>query len=419
MIAIESLSPTVERRLIAARQNRDRQAERVASRVCEDVRRTGDRALFAYTARFDRARLRPVDVWIPASEFERARQAVSAGFRREMAHAARNIRAVARAQLPRTWKVQVEPGVVIGQTLRPLDSVGCYIPGGRASLVSTLLMTVIPAQVAGVPRIVVCCPKPNDYVLAAADFLGVREVARIGGAQAIAAMAYGTQTVPRVEKIVGPGNRFVTAAKRLVNGDSAIDFLAGPTEVLIVAERGNPRFIAADLLAQAEHDPDAIALFVTPSRKLAEAVRTEVSLQLPALPGGNPAAHALRTNSAILVTRTLSDAAEFANRFAPEHLSLPGGARKLLPRIRSAGTVFLGDWSTQPVGDFAGGSNHVLPTSGGASARSGLSAADFVKCVTTQDVSRRGLARLAPIIREFGKAEGLPAHAGAVMVRLS
>jgi histidinol dehydrogenase len=278
-------------------------------------------------------------------------------------------------------------------------------------------MTAIPAQVAGVQRIVVTCPKPSPGLLAAASILGVTEIARLGGAQAIGALAYGTASIPRVDKICGPGNRYVTAAKRVVANDCAIDMPAGPTEVLILATGGDPRYIAADIIAQAEHDPDAIALLVTPSTRLAKAVAAEVEKQLRDLPKENPAWKSLQAASAILVAPSLNAAIRFANRVAPEHLSIPETKQTLIEKLSEAGSVFLGPWSAQPIGDYASGTNHVLPTSGWARARGGLSVLDFVKCSSTQEISRAGLKRLAPVVSAMARAEGLEAHARAVEVR--
>lgn len=314
--------------------------------------------------------------------------------------------------------METTPGVRVSQRVSPIETIGCYIPGGRFSLVSTLLMTVIPAQEAGVRKIVVASPRPGRELLATAAFLGVRRVARIGGAQAIAALAYGTRSIPRVDKIFGPGNRYVTAAKRLVSADCAIDLLAGPTEAVVFATRGNARLIAADLLAQAEHDPDAVALCVTPSETLARAVATEVDEQLRQLPKNNPARRSMAKNGAVLVARDLEEAVGFVNRHAPEHLSLPAGGNALLRRFHSAGSIFLGERTAQAIGDYASGTNHVLPTGGAARARGGLSTADFVKCITVQEVTRAGLAQIAPVVRAFADAEGLVAHRRAVEVRL-
>ena len=314
-------------------------------------------------------------------------------------------------------ELEVEPGVRASQRVRPIETVGCYLPGGRFSLVSTLLMTAIPAQVAGARNIIIVSPQPGDELLAAAERLGLRQIARVGGAQAIAALAYGTQSIPRVDKIFGPGNRYVTASKKLVSADCAIDLLAGPTEAVVFAPSGNPVFIAADLLAQAEHDPDAAGLFVTTSLKFGRSVADEIARQLARLPKSNPAWRSLAKNGAVLVAPTPAAAVRFVNRYAPEHLSLPGSARGLADRFDSAGSIFLGGSSAQSFGDYATGTNHVLPTGGAARARGGLSTADFVKCISVQEVTRAGLARLAPVVKEFAKAEGLLAHARAVEMR--
>ncbi|HXX20638.1 MAG TPA: histidinol dehydrogenase [Candidatus Acidoferrum sp.] len=411
------LTIAAEEKVLASRRASSRDAERVAARIVADVRRRGDAALFAWTKRLDRVALSPRNVWVPRAELSSARKQVSKQFLAAIDHAARNIRAVARAQKPREWTIEVEPGVRAGQRVRAIESIGCYLPGGRFSLVSTLLMTVIPAQEAGVREIIVASPQPGPALLAAAERLGVRRIARVGGAQAIAALAYGTRSIPRVDKICGPGNRFVTAAKKIVSNDCAIDMLAGPTEALVFATRGNARFIAADLIAQAEHDPDAISLFVTTSAPLARAVAAEIERQLSELPKTNLARRSLERNGAALVARDLAVAARFVNRFAPEHLSLPAGSSGLLDRIDSAGSIFLGDWSAQSFGDYASGTNHVLPTGGAARTRGGLSVSDFVKCIGVQEVSRAGVRRLAPVVQEFARAEGLQAHARSVEVR--
>lgn len=411
------LTSATEQKVLASRRASSRDAERIAERIVADVRRRGDAALFSWTKRFDRVSLNPRTVWVSRLELAKARKAVSREFLAAVDHAAKNIRAVARRQKPLEWNIQVEPGVRAGQRVRAIDSVGCYLPGGRFSLVSTLLMTVIPAQEAGVREIVVASPQPGPALLAAAERLGVSRVARIGGAQAIAALAYGTRSIPRVDKIFGPGNRFVTAAKKIVSNDCAIDLLAGPTEAVVFAARGNPKFIAADLIAQAEHDPDAISIFVTTSAPLAKGVGAEIDRQLAALPQSNLARRSLAKNGALLVAPSLASAARFVNRFAPEHLSLPGGDNGLLARIDSAGSVFLGDWSAQSFGDYASGTNHVLPTGGVARTRGGLGVADFVKCISVQEVSRTGVRRLAPVVEQFARAEGLDAHERAVEVR--
>ena len=418
---IVALTSRLEEKLLSARHRRNVRAEAVASRIVGDVRRRGDAALFAWTRRLDEIRLTLKTVWVNSNERRAAASSIPKELRAALQHAARNIRRVAEKQLPRSWNIAVEPGVRVGQRVSAIDTIGCYIPGGRFSLVSTLLMTAIPAQVAGVRRIVVACPRPNSALLAAAEMLKLQEIAHIGGAQAIAALAYGTRSVPRVDKIFGPGNRFVTAAKRLVSADCAIDLLAGPTELLIVATNGatsgNVSYIAADLLAQAEHDPDALAILVTTSRKLARAVRDALAEQLRRLPDTNPARRSLSEKGAIVVAPNSTAAVEFANRFAPEHLSIPGAEANLAQKLDAAGSVFLGPWSAQSIGDYASGTNHVLPTSGGARTRGGLSAADFVRCTSVQQVSAVGLRSLRPVVAALADAEGLLAHRRAVEVR--
>jgi len=411
------LTSAIEEKILAQRRGRDLAAERAAARIVRDVQQRGDAALFYWTKRFDRLKLQRNNVWVTRDELRSASRRVAPAFLEAVDHAARNIRAVAHRQKPQEWTLEVEPGVRASQRVRPIETVGCYLPGGRFSLVSTLLMTAIPAQEAGVRNIVIASPQPGDELLAAAGRLGVRQIARVGGAQAIAALAYGTQSVPRVDKIFGPGNRYVTAAKRLVSSDCAIDLLAGPTEAVVFAASGNPAFIAADLLAQAEHDPDAVSVFVTTSARFGRSIAAEIEKQLARLPKSNPAWRSLAKNGAVLVARNLAAAVRFVNRFAPEHLSLPGAGGRFVDRFESAGSIFLGDWSAQSFGDYATGTNHVLPTGGVARARGGLSTADFVKCISVQEVTRAGVARLAPVVKQFAKAEGLLAHARSVEVR--
>lgn len=411
------LNKANEARLLAARRTSDRAAEPVAARIIADVRKRGDAALFALTKKFDGISVDAKSVWVSRAEMRAAAKQVSRDFLAAIDHAARNIRAFASKQLPQQWMIDIEPGVRAGQIVRPIESVGCYLPGGRFSLVSTLLMTVIPARVAGVKRIVIASPQPGAALLAAAARLGIDRVARIGGAQAIAALAYGTKSVERVDKICGPGNRFVAAAKRLVSNDCSIDMLAGPTEAIVFASSGNPDFIAADLIAQAEHDPDAVCLLVTTSAVLAQSVASAVKAQLAALPKTNLARRSLQANGAILIAKDIAGGACFVNAFAPEHLTIKGDRRSLLKKIDSAGSIFLGDWSAQTFGDYATGTNHVLPTAGVARTRGGLSAADFVKCISVQEVSRTGFTRLAPVAMKFAKAENLLAHGRSIEVR--
>jgi histidinol dehydrogenase len=414
---ILKLTSFVEKSLLRARRERDAEAERVAKDIIEDIRARGDKALTEWIKKLDGVDIAREGLWITSDEMAHALKHADRELLRAIEHAARNVRRVAEKQLPRSWTIEVDPDVRISQRVSPIESIGCYIPGGQFALVSTLVMTVVPARVAGVKHISVVCPRPNRAVLAAASLLGVRRIARIGGAQAIAALAYGTKTVPRVEKIFGPGNRFVTAAKQLVSSDCAIDLPAGPTEAIVLADRGNPRWIAADLLAQGEHAPDAGSFFVTTSAALARSVQREVEWQLKEVPGGAHAAFSTSLVGKILIAPTMSAACAFVNRFAPEHLSLPDNGRSLLKHIHSCGTVFLGPWSAQPLGDYASGSNHVLPTGGWARKRGGLSAADFVKCISVQAIGRKGFTNLADSVEVLASAEGLLAHRNAIRVR--
>ena len=411
------LTDKSEEGLLRLRQTHDQQANRVASRIVSDVQRRGDRAVEDWSRKLDGTDVSGAGLWISKKEMAAAKGRVDKQFLRAVEHSAKNVRKVAEQQLPRNWNLKVESGVSIRQLVRPLERIGCYIPGGRFALLSTLVMTAVPAQVAGVGHILAVCPRPNDALLAAAELLGVTEFARIGGAQAIAAMAYGTKKIASVEKICGPGNRFVTAAKQIVSADCAIDMPAGPTEAVVLANNGNSRWIAADLLAQAEHAPDAGSYLVTWSSAFAQKVQREVMEQLKELPKTNPAQSSIRGTGAILVAGSIEQACEFVNRFAPEHLSLPSDGEKLLGRIRSSGTIFLGPLSAQSFGDYVSGSNHVLPTGGWARRRGGLSAADFVKCISVQKIAAAGLRSLSNDVGRLANAEGLLAHARGVEVR--
>ena len=409
-------------RLLRARQTRLEAAEPVARRILEDVRRQGDRALVRYARQFDGVDLRQEGFTVSAREVREACRSAPRSAIAALRVAARNIRAVAARQLPRPWQAANGAGIKVGQLVRPLDRVACYIPGGRFPLPSTVLMSVIPAQVAGVREIVITSPRPAPAVLVAADFLGIKEIFRLGGAQAVAAFAYGTESVKRADKIVGPGNRYVAAAKKLVAGECGIDFVAGPTELVVVGSHGRPQWIASDLLAQAEHDPDAVAIFITPSRRLALRVHASVTSILEELnsDGTDGAANAkksLARQGVIILTRDLSEAVGLANTLAPEHLTLTEGASQMLDRVTSAGSIFLGDYSAVAAGDYASGSNHILPTGGAARLRGGLSAADFVKAISVQRLSRHGLARLRRTIATLAAVEGLKAHARSVETR--
>lgn len=378
-------------------------------RIVSDVRRNGDRALRRYARRWDGLAANR-SLRVSAIDIEAAARAVSPDLRSSLAEAAANIRRFCEWQRPREW-THVYKGTSLGQLVRPLDSVGCYVPSGRYPLVSTLLMTVIPAQVAGVMNIRVVSPKPSPEVLAAASMLGITEFYRVGGAQAIAALAYGTKTISRVDKIVGPGNAYVTAAKKLVSFDCAIDFLAGPTEAVVLSDSGTPDFIAADLVSQAEHDTESLAVFITTSRELALAVASSVTKRSR---NNATAREALRRRGAVLVAATPEQARDWANLLAPEHITVDA---KDVPFIHNAGSVFVGDYSPQAAGDYASGPNHVLPTAGQARFRGGLSVGDFVKVITVQKLSAAGLRRIAPAVECLARAEGLPAHAESIRVR--
>jgi histidinol dehydrogenase len=397
--------------LLDRRPGRDDLVARRAATIVEQVRRQGDSALVRYARRFD-----ALDgaMEIGAADIRRGARGAAPAVRDAIRTAARHIRRVAERQVPASWTVSTAPGVRITQRVLPLDRVGCYVPGGRYPLPSSLLMTAVPAAVSGVREIVAVCPRPDPAVICAAAEAGVSRLFRIGGAHAIAALAYGTATVPRVDKIVGPGNAYVAAAKARVAADCAIDFFAGPSEIAIVSESGRPAWIAADLIAQAEHDPDARAILFTSSARLARAVAGELSRQMPA---EGPAGRAIRTNGGIVLTRTLDEAIALCQRLAPEHLVCDSAA--MARRLTRAGTVFVGHYSAQASGDYVTGSNHVLPTSGMAASRGGLSAADFVRVATLQHVTAAGLRRIGPAAVTLAEAEGLRAHADSIRVRFA
>jgi histidinol dehydrogenase len=392
------------------------EVEPAVLRIVRDVRRNGDRAVRRYATRWDGlGKGEPLRV--AEADLHEAWKQTDPELQDAIKQAAGNIRRYAEWQAPKDknkeWRREIQPGVVVGQLVRPLESVGCYVPGGRYPLPSTLLMTVIPAQVAGVRQIRVASPRPAQATLAAAAFLGVREFYRVGGAQAIAALAYGTEDIPRVDKIVGPGNRYVTAAKKLVAFDCAIEFLAGPTEAVIISESGDPACIASDLVAQAEHDPDALCIFITTSRALAKKIQKDVQKRSRV----NPiAAHSLARRGAILLVASLEQAVEIANRIAPEHLTLPAA---LAPAVQHAGAVFLDEFTPQAAGDYVSGPNHVLPTGGMARVHGGLSVLDFVRVIACQQVSRAGIRQIAPPGITLANAEGLKGHAEAFRVRCS
>jgi len=396
-------------RKLAGRSSQFAKVEPAVRKIIADVRRRGDRALRKYAEEWDGLGSN-ASLLVSEGEMQAAWKSASPELKASLRAAASNIRRFCQDQKPAEW-TRTRNGITVGQLVRPLDSVGCYVPGGRYPLVSTLLMMVVPAQVAGVGRICVVSPQPRAEVLAAAAMLGVREVYRIGGAQAIAALAYGTESVPRVDKIVGPGNLYVTAAKKLVAFDCAIDFLAGPTEVVIVSDTGTPEFIAADLVAQAEHDPEALALLITTRDDLARPVKRAAEK----LSRRNAVAQqSLLRNGVILVSSSRRESFEWANELAAEHITVDAADVAL---VRNAGSVFVGDYSPQAAGDYASGPNHVLPTGGVARFRGGLSVLDFVKLISIQKLTRPGLKRIAGVVESLADTEGLRAHAESIRMR--
>jgi histidinol dehydrogenase len=397
-------------RLLARKAARFEEAEKVVRPILDAVRKRGDRALMEYARKFDG--LDRKSVLVPERELKAASRSLPEEFVRAVATVSANIRAYAARQMPHEWSA-VKQGVSLGQIVRPLETVAAYIPSGRYPLPSTILMTVLPAQVAGVPNICIASPRAVTEVFGTAALLGMHRVFQMGGAQAIAAFAFGTRTVPRADRIVGPGNIYVAAAKKLLAGEVGIDFVAGPTEILIISKDGNPRHLAADMLAQAEHDADASAILLTTSKRLAAHVAEQVERQLAVLPTAAVARKALK---AIVLVRSMEEAVEISNRFAPEHLSIPDSS--LLARVRNAGSVFVGPFSPEAAGDYASGPNHVLPTSGAARQRGGLAVTDYLKVISVQTLSKAGLQSLAPAITTLARAEGLEAHARSVEIRV-
>ncbi len=395
---------------LEGRASRLVEVEPTVRRIVRVVRKGGDKALMRSATLWDSLQ-KGESLRVSQQETEQAWKATPADTRDALKRAAANIRRFANWQMPGSWRKKITGGE-LGQMVRPLASVGCYVPGGRYPLPSTLLMTAIPAQVAGVVRIVVVTPNPQPATLAAAYLLGITELYRCGGAQAVAALAYGTESIERVDKIVGPGNAYVTAAKKLVSFDCAIDMLAGPTEAVVYSESGNPEFLASDLVAQAEHDPDAVVVFVSTSGALAKGVVASVRR---AAKENAIAVKAIRRNAYALVAASRGQAMEWVNRIAPEHLTVDEDSD--LMAVYNAGSVFVGNYSPQSAGDYAAGPNHVLPTAGAARFRGGLSVADFVKVITVQKFFREGLREIAPAVTTLAETEGLRAHAASVRVR--
>ena len=382
--------------IVAQDAARDPRVVRAARRIVAAVRARGDEALTAYARRFDGLR-EPLEV--SPGEILAAAARVPVEVRRAIQLAVRHADRVARRQVPKPFSVEPSRGVVIEQRVTPLDRVGCYVPGGRSALPSSLIMSVVPARAAGVRDVIVVCAKPEDAVCAAFVEAGATRLFRIGGAQAIAALAYGTATVPAVQRITGPGNAYVAAAKAAVAADCPIDFTAGPSEIVVISENGDPAWIAADLLAQAEHDPDARAIFLTTSRALAGKV-----------------AALLQKRGSVILARSRAEAIALVNRIAPEHAVCDDAATA--SALTTAGTIFVGPWSAQAAGDYTTGSNHILPTGGAARFRGGLSAADFVKITSVQTLTAAGFRAIAPAAITLAGVEGLPAHAESMRMRL-
>jgi histidinol dehydrogenase len=397
--------------LLARRSATYEYALPAARRIVEGVRKGGDAALWRYAAKFD-GNTQPSKLQITQDELQQALKTISPAFKKALELAAKNIRAFAERQKPKDWDFAPAKGVTVGQRIRSIGSIGCYVPSGRYPLPSTLLMTAIPAQVAGVGRIVVVSPRPALETLAAAAMLGITEFYRIGGAHAVAALAYGTKSITRVDKIVGPGNAFVTAAKKLVAFDCAIDMLAGPTEIVVTSENGNTDEIAFDLIAQAEHDPDALAIFITTNDTLAQAVVSSVKQRARS---NKVAAEAIARNGIVIIASSVEEAHSITNALAPEHLTVD--AEKDLAWVKNAGSVFVGRYSAQPLGDYVSGPNHTLPTCGLARTRGGLSVMDFLKIVTVQEYKLDGLRRLGPPAITMAEIEGLHGHAEAIRAR--
>ncbi len=402
------------------------QIERVVTDVIAQVRRGGDVALRRLTARFDGVRL--ASLRVSEDEFAAAEKALRPADRAALRTAWRNLRRFHSAQKPAPVRVTTQPGIVCEKLARPIPRVGLYVPGGSAPLFSTALMLGVPSQLAGNPVRLLCTPPGRDgrvspWILVAARLCGITDVCKLGGAQAIAAMAYGTATVPKCDKLFGPGNAFVTEAKLQVSRDAAgaaIDLPAGPSEVMVVADnRANPAFVAADLLSQAEHGPDSQVVLACSSAAFAKRVAAEIAAQLATLPRAEIARRALGASRVILV-RDTDEASDLANLYAPEHLILQVAApRPLLARVQTAGSVFLGAWTPESLGDYASGTNHVLPTYGWARACSGLGLSDFIRTMTVQSATPRGLRQLGPVVERLATAEGLAAHQRAVRIRLN
>lgn len=396
----------------------------LVSDIVHNVKKNGDNSLKSYTEKFDNVKLHELKV--SRDEIDKSHENVENDVLESLKKASENIKKFHQAQIPEEWFDEVDKGITAGQIIRPIEKVGCYIPGGRAVYPSSVLMTILPAKIAGVSKIICCTPpmpdgSVNDVVLAAADIAGADEIYRVGGAQAIAAMAYGTESIPKVDKIVGPGNIFVTAAKKLVYGDVDIDFPAGPSEVLIIAdESANAGFIAYDMMAQAEHDPDAASVLVTTSSDLAQKVNDEILGKIKYMQRSKIIEESLEKYGKIIIADSLDDAVEFSNEYAPEHLIImTEDPEEVLKDIKNAGSIFLGELTPVAAGDYGSGTNHVLPTSKNARMYSGLSTESFIKKPTVQRLSEEGIENLKDIVVTLAEYEGLYAHAESFKKRIS
>ena len=395
--------------------------QKLVKKIIVDVQKNGDKAVIKYTKKFDSVELNKIHA--TKKEIESAAKKADADFMKILKTSAKRIRTFHEKQKEKSWQY-TEDGITLGQIIRPIERVGVYVPGGKAAYPSTVLMNVIPAQVAGVNEIALCVPNPegriNPYVAAAIKLLGVTEVYKIGGAQAVAAMAYGTETINGVDKIVGPGNIYVAVAKRMVFGQVGIDMIAGPSEILMIADKtANPAFIAADMLSQAEHDEMASSVLVTDSKPLADKVRVELTKQTKKLIRKEIAKKSLNNYGAMIITKNMDTAAALANRIAPEHLEImtknPAG---LVPKIKNAGAIFLGQWTPEPLGDYSAGPNHTLPTGGTARFSSPLGVYDFIKRTSLLNFSKPGFMGLAKTVEAFADIEGLEAHGNTIRERL-
>jgi histidinol dehydrogenase len=426
--SMEEIRQVLDRRILLTEEG-DAGIGAQVQAILDQVRTRGDAALHEFTSKFDGVDLAVKDLRVREEELERALTQVEPEFLKALRTAKENIWKFHQRQVPQSWVTFEDQGVILGQRYVPIEAVGLYVPGGTGGttpLVSTFLMNAIPALVAGVERLVVCTPPRKDrtvnpHLLAAVAELGIKEVYKVGGAQAIGALAYGTATIPRVDKIVGPGNAYVTAAKRQVYGYVGLDTLAGPSEILIVADKtANPRWVAADLLSQAEHGPhdEAGAILLTPERQLVDKVARELEAQLPTLGRADVARQSLEKSGALIVTESLDQAIQLANFCAPEHLELyVNEPFNWLGKIRHAGAVFIGPYSPEPIGDYVAGTNHVLPTNGLARFASALSVDDFLKKTSLISYTRDGLAKTGPAAVRLARVEGLEAHARSVEQR--